>query len=49
MSDAEIKSENGIVALLIHPIHQYTTSGNFKATLEHEINHSKEGIKDAKV
>lgn len=43
MSDANIERENGIITLKIHPIHQYTTNENFKATLEHEINHLKNG------
>ncbi len=42
MSDAQFSSDGKKITLMIHPIHQYTTSGNFKATLEHEINHLKE-------
>lgn len=42
MSDAEISNKDGKVTLVIHPIHQYTTAGNFKATLEHEISHLRE-------
>jgi len=41
--DAQVSSDGKKVIFQIHPIHQYTTSGNFMATLQHEINHMKEG------
>jgi len=44
ISDAEIEDKGGKVTLTIHPIHQYTTSGNFKETLRHEVNHLKEDM-----
>jgi hypothetical protein len=43
MSDAQVSSDGGKVTLRIHPIHQYTTTGNLNGTLQHEINHLKEG------